>query len=416
MSIFDFSNNQLSSNIEVEDYKDRFLSEYDGMEHFLKRRGIRYKEAFNEMKALRAEFLSDCERFAIDINERITIVNYFKNNRLCEDNFRLYAALLCDNGFLLDTDREGRDEEQDIFNAIEIKEDMAELEKYFTFCRTNDKKLSELISMLPKELEGEGGSYEKQAAELTDIFIENVYIENGYTPQNITANFEMILSDMNSCEQLHRIAPLFLLRVIQNHKNRIAESDGFSFDVRKLFEEKRYKIDEDNGRNFKALEQWINLFEKLCNYFADDKAVDMALCRYGFLRISNISQWYYSNCIAEGENIIPSVESLINNSDFTLFEDPWCYEEETDISFLEKTNNSVVAFVEQHEEELISKIKTDNRMLAEEIFDVLSKEDRLCSDDERETAINLTEYILQLFADDYAKRVLAEAGNNYIRG
>lgn len=416
MSIFNFSKNSVSDFSEDIDYREHFIAGYEGMEQFLKRRGIRYKEASNAMKALRTEFLSECDANSIDLNERISIIRYFKNHVLTKDNLRLYTALLCDNGFLLDTDRTDRNEEQDIFNAVEITEDMDRLEKYFERCQINEKKLTDIISSLPKKLGGGKGNYEKEAQTLTDIFIENVYLENGYTPQKIKANFEVILADMNSCDSLHIIAPLFIFRIIQNHKNRIAEYEGFNITLKRLFEEKKYKIDEDNGRNFKALEQWISLFDRLCAYFEQDAVVDMELCRYGFLHISNISRWYYKNIITESKNIIPSIESIIDNSCFSLFEDPWCYEEETDISFLEKTNNRVVAFVEQHEEELIKKIKGENRGLALEIFEMLSENDRLCSDEDRETAINLTEYILQLFADDYAKRILADVANNYIRG
>lgn len=87
------------------------------------------------------------------------------------------------------------------------------------------------------------------------------------------------------------VTPLFLFQLMVRHTGRLAVKENLDVSLKSLWAYKQYRIDKNNGKNFKRYKLYIRLFSRLCKAYRDDGGVDLELCRCGFAASSNLSEW-----------------------------------------------------------------------------------------------------------------------------
>ncbi len=137
------------------------------------------------------------------------------------------------------------------------------------------------------------------------LLIQGVYGEQLKISEALQTNLQMLVTAYKADASLHRIAPLFLFAMLTQHKSRLQKNQDITFNLKALWQYKSYHIQKDNGKNFTQYVRYLELFLDLMEYFADDAQVDQTLCRFGFLFICNLSEFYYEQYQVEKDSPIP---------------------------------------------------------------------------------------------------------------
>ncbi len=127
-----------------------------------------------------------------------------------------------------------------------------------------------------------------------DYIFSTVGTVGTYVNKNdIKDNMERIQAAADRYDGLNAISPLIMfLAVTGNVKSFMDNSESvLTVDIRKLFTPRKYKIDLDNGKNFKKYEKDVEFYKALSRAYSGHLAVDHAFCDYCFGRLTNLPKW-----------------------------------------------------------------------------------------------------------------------------
>lgn len=413
MSILEFDENILpflDEDLDFEEIIDRLLEgDYEDLQMFLEKRHLTYDQALKNVGSFRTKFLNQCKINKISIKQKKSVVTYFQNYQIDQNNQWLFAAILCDNGYLLDTEREYRSTEQDISSGIRCMEEMDKVQKYFDFCRIHRQKFEQLISENPNHIQPVYTENKQEAEDILQILDQCWFCgEEEYVIDVLKNNLIEILATVQANNSLLSIKPLFLFLLLRNHKSRIAETEGVQYQIQKLFQYKKYKIDEDNGRNFKSHADMICLFEALCHYYEKDTNVNLDLCRYGFSAVSNIGQWYYEQYFVEQDSfILPGASNIVRQMEFRFNEEladisDWSMFE---TSYYKRISKFLETYIRNHKQEIQESIDSNNDTLAQKIYQTVILPEGLCAPMDETKVIELIKHELYAISEELAYEV-----------
>lgn len=413
MSILEFDKNILpflDDDLEFGEIIDRLLEEdYEDLQMFLRKRNLSYEQALEKVGSFRNEFLHQCRINQISVEQKKSAVTYFQNHEINENNQWIFAAILCDNGYLLDMERKYRSKEQDISSGIRCMEEMQKVLQYFDFCRRHHQQFEQLISILPNHLQPVYTENKREVADIIQILDQWWFCgEDGYVIDVLKNNLIEILAMAQANSSLLSIKPLFLFLLLRNHKSRIAETEGIRYQIQKLFQHKKYKIDEDNGRNFKSHADMICLFEALCRYYEQDTDINLDLCRYGFSATSNIAQWYYEQYFVEQDSfILPGAFNIVRQSEFRFNDELADISDWTmfDTPYYKRISKFLETYFRDHSQEIQKSVSRNNGVLAQKIYKTIILPEGLCAPVDEKKVIELIKHELYSISEELTYEV-----------
>ena len=280
----------------LEDYLHMLQMSCDELKEYIQNMKIQYPELFRYGK------------------ERIYLCRELEKAKRDSDLY-LICLLLCDDGILTEidhiTDRNLRSFAKYI---VDVKNAEKELEaRKILHCRWR-----QLLQRLYK-YDNNIAVDDTTAVDHNAIFkvYREVYPLNKIGPY-LMQNLEILAATANT-PPLNEIAPLYIYQMLTKHSSRLNKNEGLQVNQESLWKYQEYQIDFDNGKNFKANARNIQLFLDLCKLFAGKEEVDIVLCQYGFIQLSNLYHFYEENFSNEEEFLIEPLESWILDHSFSCY-------------------------------------------------------------------------------------------------
>lgn len=206
-----------------------------------------------------------------------------------EDMLSLYVAVLRDKGLLF---HRWRISKQDIGCFLSLWERMKQA-KAALYLHAEYSARFERLKLLRHPFDKACSNI---AAEADVAFVLKEF--SRLAPSNEAAsilreNISLLCGQITANRDLLPVAPILLYQIAHKCTKALQASVDSHFSWHKLWNEKCYQIEADNGKNFRQYQLLINLFLALCRYFKENSAVDLDFNHYLFARLSNLSDWYY---------------------------------------------------------------------------------------------------------------------------
>ena len=245
----------------------------------------------------------------------------------------LICLLLCDDGILTEidhvTDNNLRAFAKYIFDVKNVKKEI----------ETKKMIYHRWVQLLQKLYEYDNSTSVDDVTiiEHNAIFkvYRNIYPLNKIGPY-FMQNLETLAVTANK-PPFNEIAPLYVYQMLTKHSSRLNKNEGLQVNQESLWKYQEYQIDFDNGKNFKTNAKNMELFFALCKLFADCPGVDILLCQYGFIQLSNLYQFYEENFSDDDTFLIEPLKNWILGHPFSCYpngnEDAFMYRK-SGISYL----------------------------------------------------------------------------------
>ena len=406
------------------------------------------EEEIREAAEARERFLSEARRLGLPVEDRFMLTQTLLEKAETEPSqalLRLACYILCDTGGLLETNSADCSPEEDVAGWKVTRKDAEELYAQLSARKRMSAQFGELLERLkktrPGAVSGDLPDDPEAAKTIWDgqvIKIAEAYVEIFPTKQEcaeaLCYNILILLNIAKSDPNLAAVKPLFLYRVLTRHGKRLQTATDLRPDFRALWKYKSYKIDDDNGKNYRTYAQYLSLFETLYDLFETDETVDAPLCLYGFDHLSNLGD-FYRQFYPEEEQTIPfslSVEEILLKLEcaYVCFGyDGNVIAAENGISVkkldrfqrskdgnVQKAFQKIDRYLDAHGVELLTRFLQEPspaqvRKLCEEILENAALPEKLRPKDEKQTALFLAaiNQVLMETADNYAEENLLRA-------
>ena len=279
------------------------------------------EEEITTAKEARERFRDEMERFGLPLEPRFTLCQALYEKAQAEPSqalLRLLCYILCDDGTLLDIDPESHSPAQDALNWKIVCQNAEELYAKLSAQKQMSARFTALVEKLqrfrPNQVE-DGPEAEAETRKRVQLVeeIQKAYrqVSKKLSPQFSERVYELLqMADRDPV--LATVKPLFLYRVLTLHRNRMQQGtlELRRMDYRALWNYKAYKIEDDNGKNYKIYMNYLELFGRLYQLFAAEEPVDVTLCLYGFDHLSNLGDFYRACCVEKDLGIIPLEKSV----------------------------------------------------------------------------------------------------------
>ena len=283
-----------------------------------------------EAAEARQWFRAELERFGLPVNNRYQLCVKLYEKSAAEPSpelLRLLCYILCDTGTLLDLDPELHAPEQDALCWRKIRREAEALYAHLSDRKQMSVRFRNLLERT-KKAAGSGPSSESVSQENAQTVerVFDAYVRVFSPRRNLPSlkyNISALLQIADSSSDLTAVKPLFLYRALTRHKKRLESKPDLRIDFSALWKYQFYKIDDDNGKNYKTDLKYLSLFEELYRIFATEESVDAPMCLYGFDHLSNLGDLYRSNpSDKQSLPLYPPVEDLLLEMEcaFSIYE------------------------------------------------------------------------------------------------
>ena len=222
-----------------------------------------------------------------------------------EDLIKLCSMVLIDDGLLF---QNNYDDEQTVIEGIKANEKLNSLMSYLKNYPEYKLRLENLIKFIKIGSVGEINLEEQ--ANLWQMSLQHDFIYKNSKNNTYLMNIGELVRLVNSNEMLRTIKPYVYSAVLCRKHKMMLERNDYTPNIKGVFKFKEYKIHADNGKNFATYQSYIELYEQLRRYYADDEETDTEFSDYCFASLSNLCDWYHMN-FEPDENIPKSFRSKI---------------------------------------------------------------------------------------------------------
>ena len=246
--------------------------------------------------------------------ERVSLCRELEKAKRASD-LHLICLLLCDDGILTEIDHV-------------TNKNLCSFAKYIFHVKNVEKEITERKILhgrwcqLLQSLYAYDNSIPVNFT--TEINHEDIFkLYRELYPMNKTGpyleqNLEILAATAN-ITPFKQIAPLYIYQMLTKHISRLNKNEGLQVNQESLWKYQQYQIDYDNGKNFKTNVRNIQLFLKLCHLFTNNPEVDITLCQYGFIQLSNLYSFYERNFPEDDTFLAESLESWILGHPFSCY-------------------------------------------------------------------------------------------------
>lgn len=306
------------------------LQEGPGAEESLRANGYTAERGLMEGEIFRSEFLRLLERYHLPADDRLKLCYQLAELAIdnpSDDLIYIVSALLSSCEFLLDGNRE---DYQGELGAWIYMDNIIDTSDYFNKIKQRRSMAAQFQAFLPELQKKHTQTLKAETSRADAVFqaYQNAFNSNR-NESVFLSNIEYLLQISAAAPEIHTVEPLFLYQAVTRHDNRLHSTDTLRMDFNALWKYKAYQITQNNGKNFKENRARLSFFANLCELYANDFSVDLALSCYGFEQLSNLGAFYREEILLENFPDPPSIqldlpetveEMLLYNS-FTCYED-----------------------------------------------------------------------------------------------
>lgn len=259
----------------------------------LQEHGYTAERGQKEGAVFREEFLQLLQKHGLPLSDRMRLFYHLAEQAIdapSDELLYLYCAILADTGFLLDQSRDPYQGEGGARHYLVTMTHTVDL-----FCELKGRiRMSKTLRRIffqkfkSRPLPANGETNRKY-----EIF--QIYSNACGTHGNETVflnSIDDLLQMLAAYPELRMIEPLFLYQVLTRHGKRLYNGALLHMNFKALWKYQKYRIDRDNGKNFKANLAHLTLFSSLCELYRHEEAVDLLLCCHGFEMLSNLGEFY----------------------------------------------------------------------------------------------------------------------------
>ncbi|HWR08534.1 hypothetical protein [Sporomusa sp.] len=261
---------------------------------------LTFTQANDNVERFVARITKLCTTYCLTLDNKAQFCQRLRDlidNSPKQDMLLLFTSVLSDKGLLFDQDRTSRTTEQDISCYLTMQEQMHLLDQElsdqsryntrFRQLQQQNKRYNTVFSVPPPESDVDF---------LFHKFLSFFPADSIQARNILLNNLTLLCSLVVNNADLLLIAPLFIYQVASRHTSRLCNTADFSCQYDKLWINKDYQIIKDNGKNFKHNMVLLDFYLELCDYYNQKPGVDIELCHYYFTELSNICEWYYTQC------------------------------------------------------------------------------------------------------------------------
>lgn len=287
------------------------------METLLAQRNLTTSEALERANRFRDSFDSLCKSQGILSDEPMVIcVDICKKMEEAKSDTLQYlcCCAITDRGLLLG---QPADAEQKILQWLRQSEQVETLMVHIKQEPIYRKKLSRLKTAVRTQETTKETIQEEQAL-LYQMSIQHGFLYGSRNNNRYLANVGELVRIVNAISLANAVKPYLYSAVLSRKHKLMRERADYSPNLSAVLRYSAYNIDKDNGKNFNTYQSYLELYEQLQTFFADDENVDMDFSRYLFANLSNLSDWYAENC-EPNEDIPLCIPKLAKTMAGTLF-------------------------------------------------------------------------------------------------
>lgn len=300
---------------------DEDTEDAPNIDAILQEYGLTLTDLEGQAEAARKGFVDTLRRYGLPQDDRFALCRllYERAKETPSDELlRLYCDIVCDDGFLFDTEWIGTDE---AVCWLMEKEDADALYSYLSERMEESLRFRKILEKA-KEINfvdlHSGADTSSCADEIFQTYIQ--VFRPVRDQEKLLGNIAQLLHIAGHAEELAPIKPLFIYRMLTRHGKRLQTNETLKVDFQALWSYQMYKIEQDNGKNYRTNMCYLKLFSRLCDIFQSDKTVDISLCIHGFGQLSNLREFYQLYAPGDFEiPFAPPVEDLLDESPFSCF-------------------------------------------------------------------------------------------------
>ncbi len=275
---------------------DEAADEYQPLEERLKQHGLTFNKALQAAEGFQNRFFDTLNVCSINRREMeqvcFDVVSLLKKERN-DDIIFLYISLLSERGLLFG---DITDDEQKIRVWLAQRECADYINERIRAERILRKRFDALLKHKP---DNSATEYDKDEQRfLYKITAEHFFIAKD-NRDTYFENLGELIRKVNSDDMYSWIKPYIYSAVMTRKREYMLSREHYSPNIPSVFKRTEYKIYRDNEKNFDTYQAYIELYCHIRDCYTNES--DIALSDYCFAEFSNLSEWFYENCEANGE-------------------------------------------------------------------------------------------------------------------
>lgn len=284
---------------EIYKYISQQAESYVPLKELLKQNNLTYAEANQKVFEFKEKYYNLLHNWNIryqkivmlccDLMERI---EQLPEN---QDLQYLYFCTVTDTG-LLNFISGLQTEEQKIRSYIRQHERIQELTDFMYTQKMCKEQLYDLQSSLKKGVPVKDTDCTQELEMLCDLTSQHTFLYGTASNQIYRDNLQLLLIHLNSGEKLKSVKPYLIFAVLSRKHGMMQKREHFIPNLQTACQYQKYQIHADNGKNFNNYQSYLELYNHLRRFYAQDSSIDTALCDFCFAGLSPLSEWYYQYC------------------------------------------------------------------------------------------------------------------------
>ncbi|MDE6087149.1 MAG: hypothetical protein K2G25_02045 [Oscillospiraceae bacterium] len=286
---------------EIFKYLNKQADHYVPLSKILEEHHDTFDEAKQKTERFKADFAGMLKKYQIGSENAVMMYCDFMN--LAEempenqDLHYMYICMMTDSGLLNETNAYERTEEQNIRNYFRQNEKIRKLSEFLAIQLQYREKVRCIKENLRK-FNDLHGDFNEESGMLYQLTLQHDFIKEGTIYQD---NLNALLNYINHDENLKLLKPYLIFAVLTRKHGMMQNRVGFTPNLKTVFQYQEYNIRSDNGKNFNSYKSYLELYDHLQRFYADDAEVDIELCGFCFANTSPLSEWYYMYCQTDFE-------------------------------------------------------------------------------------------------------------------
>lgn len=306
---------ELFFSMELEEYEENFL------DMWLEKENLTYEQGLEQRNHQRDRLIQLGNQFDFPLdNPFISCKKVSELEVFTGDLEEFLSLFLFEQGHLLKPDESLSEKEQLTDYALSC----TEYQKIKNSLSVVDSLRQNWMIQKPKlvaKLESDIPNSNVKREELLKVYSSIFGITNA--TEEFLYNLDVMIGEINRIEAFRKIAPLYVYQVLVKHNKRLQTNKDMAIKQKSLWTYQEYEIYKDNGKNFNKNRLYLNLFERLCTVFQKDTTVNIPLCRWGFMMLSNLVEFQRYELEDKLTSVFPLMDEIIDVSLFSCFSYPY---------------------------------------------------------------------------------------------
>lgn len=286
---------------EIFKYINKQADHYVPLNKILEEHNCTFDEAKQKTERFKADFAGILKKYQIGSENAVMmycdLMNLAEEMPENRDLQYIYICMMTDSGLLNETNTYERTEEQNIRNYFRQNEKIRKLSEFLEIQLKYREKVSYIKENLRK-FDDLHGDFNEESEILYQLTLQHDFIVESTVYRD---NLNALLNYINHDDNMKLLKPYLIFAVLTRKHGMMQNRAGFTPNLKTVFQYQEYNIRSNNGKNFNSYKSYLELYDHLQRFYADDAEVDMGLCGFCFANTSPLSEWYYMHCQTDFE-------------------------------------------------------------------------------------------------------------------